>query len=80
MFPDFAYLDNSIPEEGIEAYIRDTGARTCDCHAGAVAEFERDGVLHLGYMVDDNYMLHSTYEGVRLTPIGILRNISFYEV
>ena len=79
--PDFYYMSDKQPGSAVADYAARTGARRSGKKPGALAEYEnRDGSLHIGYMVDGDNMLHMTYSGVRLSPVGIFRNVTFYEV
>lgn len=79
--PDFFYMTDKQPGCAAPEYAARTGAKPCPCRAGVLAEYEnRDGSLHVGYMVDSDNMLHMTYSGVRLSPVGIFKNVTFYEV
>ena len=61
-------------------YASRTGARISDRKKGTVAEYDVEGNLHCGYMLDKENMLHMTHSGVRVSPIGIFKNVTFYEV
>lgn len=79
--PDFMYSSDKQLQATFPKYAARTGAVECAKKAGTVAEYEnKDGSLHVGFMVTDDDMLHMTYSGVRLTPVGIFRNVTFYEV
>ena len=79
--PDFYYMTDKEPGSAAPEYAARTGARPGQCKPGALAEYEnRDGSLHVGYMVDSDNMLHMTYSGVRLSPVGIFKDVTFYEV
>ena len=79
--PDFYYMTDKEPASAAPEYAARTGARPGQCKPGALAEYEnRDGSLHVGYMVDGDNMLHMTYSGVRISPVGIFKHVTFYEV
>ena len=81
VLPDFVYCSDKQPHGSFPEYAARTGALACPRKKGAVAEYEnQDGTLHVGYMVDEENMLHMTYSGVRLSTVGIFRNVTFYEV
>lgn len=79
--PDFVYMTDEQPGCLAPDYAARTGARECGRKAGALAEYENvEGNLHVGYMVDKNTLLHMTHKGVRISPVGMFRNVTFYEV
>ena len=81
VLPDFVYCSDKQPQDDFQGYAARTGAVECGKKKGTVAEYEnRDGSLHVGFMVDAENMLHMTYSGVRLSPVGLFRNVTFYEV
>lgn len=78
--PDFVYDNDKQPVSEAVRYAGKTGARPGAKAPGAVAEYDVDGHLHVGYMIDRELMLHMTYSGVRVSPVGIFKNVTFYEV
>lgn len=49
--------------------------------AGAIVECLNNGNLHVGYLLTDSLVLHSTRRaGVKTTHIAALRPIKYYEV
>ena len=78
--PDFVYQDDRQPASEAAIYASRTGARETAKAPGTVAEYETDGHLHVGYMLDRELLLHMTYSGVRVSPVGIFKNVTFYEV
>ncbi len=78
--PDFVYQDHRQSASEAPFYASRTGVRKSDRKQGTVAEYEVEGNLHVGYMLDSELMLHMTYSGVRVSPVGIFRNVTFYEV
>ena len=79
--PDFVYMSEKQPAGALPQYAARTGARPGEKAPGSVAEYENsDGTLHVGYMIDRDLLLHMTYTGVRISPAGIFKNITFYEV
>ena len=77
---DFVYdTERPAPEEAPE-YAARTGARASTKAPGRVAEYDMAGNLHVGYMIDGDLMLHMTHSGVRISPVGIFKNVTFYEV
>ena len=79
--PDFVYMSSRQPAGDFPQYAARTGARPGRNEAGAIAEYENsDGTLHVGYMIEKDLLLHMTHKGVRISPAGIFKNITFYEV
>lgn len=55
--------------------------RTEKPRAGCVVEACYRGMLHLGYMVADDTVLHATFDGgVKTTALAFFRAVNFYEV
>ena len=78
--PDFFYEDTRQPASEAPIYASRTGARETAKAPGTVAEYDVEGNLHCGYMLDRELLLHMTHGGVRVSPIGIFKNVTFYEV
>ena len=78
--PDFVYQNDRQPSSEAPIYASRTGARISERAKGTVAEYDVEGHLHCGYMLDKENMLHMTHSGVRVSPIGIFKGVTFYEV
>jgi hypothetical protein len=76
--PDLVCENNA---ENLPAYIQSLGVVELfkpkrDC----IAQFEHDGELHVGYMIDKKTIVHMTYKGVRVDPLSRLKNPRYFEV
>lgn len=77
---DIAYLDN-VPEAELYEYVCSLGAIEREYpETGLVAQWVYEGLLHVGYMVNKKTVVHMTFSGVRVTPIGALSGVKYFEV
>jgi len=78
--PDLAYLE-TIPEAELYDCVCSLGLIERGYpEAGLIAQWVYDGTLHVGYMVNKKTVVHMTFSGVRVTPIGILSGVKYFEV
>lgn len=64
--------------------------QTADVNVREITEEEADsgdlvqcvysGEVHLAYMLDKRRVLHATYEGVRVSPVAVLKDRKFFRV
>lgn len=47
---------------------------------GAIVQTDYKGSLHLGYLLDDEKVLHIVQTGARVTPVQAFRNTKYFEV
>lgn len=45
-----------------------------------IVQSEFEGSLHIGFLVDKKTAIHATYNGVRVTPVMMLKNTKYFEV
>lgn len=47
---------------------------------GFVVQCTYNETLHIGYLIDKKTVVHMTRHGVRVTPVGLLENVKYFEV
>jgi len=78
--PDIAYLEK-VPEAELYQYVCSLGAvEKWYPETGLVAQWNYEGLLHVGYMVSKKIVVHMTFSGVRVTPVGALSGVKYFEV
>jgi cell wall-associated NlpC family hydrolase len=77
---DIAYV-YSIPREELFDYVTSFGANERPYpSAGFIAQWQYQGLLHIGYMVSKKLCVHMTFSGVQVVPIESIPGVSFFEV
>jgi cell wall-associated NlpC family hydrolase len=73
----------TLPTEKVNDYINGgvNVRKINEPKIGGLVEFTHKGHLHVAYIVERGKVIHATSDkGVKISPIGIMKTIAFYEV
>lgn len=74
---DFVYHDKLVNNREIDSClgkINVSRIQETEKKAGDLVEWDFEDNLHVGFLLDENTIIHATYEGVRITPLVIIKN------
>lgn len=78
---DAVYLDDKVPKERITGYVKSLNVREINVPGkNVIVQCVYDGRLHIAFMLDSKLCIHQTYDGVRLTPVSMMREKRYFEV
>lgn len=74
---DFVYHDKFIKENELQDCIGKVNLKLIPAEekkAGDIIQWEFEKNLHVGFLIDSETVIHATFQGVRITPICIIKN------
>ncbi|WP_147612333.1 NlpC/P60 family protein [Treponema pectinovorum] len=81
--PDFATFKDINPKtdkkerQEFNAYVKQISSPK---KYALIEYLNEQGDIHIGFLLDEKTYIHSTLNGVRITPIFAIKNPKFYEV
>lgn len=80
---DFIYHNSHIKNDKIDECLGKINVRKIEAEerkTGDIIEWDYENTLHVGFLLDKETVIHATYNGVRITPVAIIKNAKYGKV
>lgn len=74
---DFVYHDKWVKNDMLEDCLGKVNVQIVpneERKPGDIIEWNYEDCLHVGFLIDEETIIHATFNGVRITPIAIIKN------
>lgn len=74
---DFVYHDSSVKKERLAECLGKINVKEIapeEKKPGDLIEWNYEGNLHVGFLIESDMIIHATFSGIRITPIILIKN------